>query len=316
MGERFAQVARRVESGALDDALHLQPEQRNIARVFAVSDGREQSEETHLADRFALLVVALDADVVEIAASMYGRPGIRLVEDQPVLGLTETAHLRRKLDQAAAALVFFEKPEPGTLDRLQIHLVLAAVKAVLAVAEEGEVFVDHPRQQRLALRANGRIGAGWPILQRRAGFLHLRLHLAPVADRDPNVVEDALDFMFQHVELVRIGFLVDDEPNEGFAPSIVIIDVQRLANHAVAIPLQADDRVNRHLDIHVLAVDGRRNRIHEKWHVVVHQLNNGVGRIVAVLFLGWVEDANEGLPWFLPRAEFEVRHRGLTHDLR
>ena len=67
----LAVVALGVEAGDIHHGLELAAQQRNIARRLVVYRGGEQAKETTLADHIAVIVVAVDGDVVWISGAMH-----------------------------------------------------------------------------------------------------------------------------------------------------------------------------------------------------------------------------------------------------
>jgi hypothetical protein len=70
--ERLVVVAVGREVGLLEDRLDLAAEHRDLARVLAVRRGGVEAQEAALADHVAVVVEALDADVVEVGRAMDG----------------------------------------------------------------------------------------------------------------------------------------------------------------------------------------------------------------------------------------------------
>ena len=60
------------EAGAVEHALHLPAEQRDVARAGLVGRRRVEAEEAPLADHLAVGVEALDPDVVEVRGAVNG----------------------------------------------------------------------------------------------------------------------------------------------------------------------------------------------------------------------------------------------------
>ena len=60
----------RIKLHLFQDTLYLESKQRNVSRILAVCDRREQTDEAALTSGIALVVVYLDADVIEVAMAM------------------------------------------------------------------------------------------------------------------------------------------------------------------------------------------------------------------------------------------------------
>src|SRR4030095_4067497 len=80
--ERLSGVTSGGETRARDYLGRLAPEQRNVGRLRAVCSRGVETEEAMLAAHLPFCIEALDADVVEITGSMYGRARIGLRNDE------------------------------------------------------------------------------------------------------------------------------------------------------------------------------------------------------------------------------------------
>jgi hypothetical protein len=81
---------------------------------------------------------------------------------------------------------------------------------------------------------------------------------------------------------VHIGFLARPDRLSGL--------VEQLGEMALAVSFGLNDGVDDQADPGVRAVQLGRHRVDEEGHVVVHDLDDGVGRPPAVLFQPWVVD--------------------------
>src|SRR5207248_1979899 len=91
--EGLAVVAARIESGALDGALGLEAQHRDLAHAAAVRGRGEEAEEAVLADEVPVLVVALDADAVERHGAVDEAAAVRLRDDEEVFAARVVAEL-------------------------------------------------------------------------------------------------------------------------------------------------------------------------------------------------------------------------------
>src|SRR5207248_6407390 len=82
--EGLAVVAAGIEPGALDGALGLEAQHRDLAHAAAVRGRGEEAEETVLADEVPLLVVALDADAIERHGAVDQAAAVRLGDAEEV----------------------------------------------------------------------------------------------------------------------------------------------------------------------------------------------------------------------------------------
>ena len=178
--------------------------------------------------------------------------------------------------------------EPGAGHAAQRHPVGSVQQVVLAVAEEREVPVGQPPQQRLDLGGRFVARRRFPLRRHRQllGQLHRPgLHPVPVLHRHPHVAEHPLEILLQ------LGTLAVGQP--------AYLDVgPGLGDLIVGLPLpvdHADDLVQLPSDValdeelrmydqvrgHIVPGELHPDRVHEERHVVgddVHDIPAGGAR--------------------------------------
>ncbi len=306
-------VAAGGQPGAGHDVRDLAPQQRNVGGVRAVRRRREQPEKAVLAADLALGVEALDPDVVEVAGPVHRRARRGLGHDQQLGPPGVGAHFRRQRREAGGdvlALGIAEDPEAAAGHDAQNVLAVDAVEIEAAVAEEGEVVVRHPAQERGSLR---HFGGG----KRRRRALdvgddreRLRGHLLPVLDGVAHVGEHAQQVGRQRVTLVRIGNPVDLDADERFGPAAPGAFGHEADQRPGRVALDGDDRVDDQVLRQAVAVHLHRHRVDQERHVVVADLDDGVRRLPAVLGLGRIEHPQLRLPGVALPGELPLRQRG------
>ena len=154
LDERLCVVAVERKSRGQQHALDLALEQRDLLCALAVRGARVQAEETPLAGDIALRVEPLDADVVEVRIAVDRRARVRLGEHER-RGLAGLVGGVGAEGRARPARLTAEDPPAGlgTRDEVGGRLRTGAGRVVqpqvvLAVAEEGEVVVREPAQER------------------------------------------------------------------------------------------------------------------------------------------------------------------------
>ncbi len=155
-------MPRRIELHLFENTLHFEPEQRDVFWALAVRERGEQSDEAPFASGIALVVIHLDANVVEVTVTMDGGSGIRFGDDQRILGAGDAHHRLGQLHHAAAAFVLRQDTETTAFDGGEEHFLTASSKFVFAISQEREVIVRQPLQQGVAFHAQCRI-SGTPI---------------------------------------------------------------------------------------------------------------------------------------------------------
>ena len=148
------------------------------------------------------------------------------------------------------------------------------------------MVVVHPFQESDAL-------GDLLLRQRRGRFAQPRhdlaqpfAHLGPVLDGGADVGEDGLQHFANF--LAAIGRLLADlDVHEGFVGRALarLAGPAERRKRALRVADQPDDRVDDQVDLHTQLTERRGHRIDQERHVVVDDLDDGMGRLPA-LFLG------------------------------
>src|SRR5204863_1433010 len=93
------------EVGLVEDGLDLAPEDRDLGWFLAVGRGGVEAEEAALSDGFALVVEALDADVVEVGGAVDCGAGVRLGQREEVGLEGKGSHSGREAVEARRGLL-------------------------------------------------------------------------------------------------------------------------------------------------------------------------------------------------------------------
>ncbi len=90
-------------------------------------------------------------------------------------------------------------------------------------------------------------------------------------------------------ERLRVGLAVDLDVDRRLGDAAVL---DELLEVALLVAPHADDRADHQVEAAAVPGDLHRDRVDEERHVVVHELDDGVRRLPAVLFEGRVVDAH------------------------
>ncbi|MDZ7712920.1 MAG: hypothetical protein U5L06_07305 [Rhodovibrio sp.] len=219
--QRLAVVAVRAEAALLQHPVDLAAQQRDLARRARIGGGGEQPGDQLLAGDVAVIVERLDRERVQMDRPVHGRPAVRLGDPQQVGLVQERLHLARQLAQIAQAVeqaVFGvgQDAQPAVVVDLGDGARARSLEAVLAVAEEGEVVVGDPFQERDALvqlAGVERRRTGLQLLDHRPG---LTLHRPPVAHRRAHVGEHPGQVLLQLAQAAG-RLLADLDVHQRFA---------------------------------------------------------------------------------------------------
>ena len=192
--ERLAVVAAGREAGALGDAGGLAAQQRDVRQRRVVGAGGVEAEKAVDADHVAAGAAALDLDRVHMGLAVDGGAPGALADDQRV-GVGEAgAHGggQRAAARGAEVLALLgaaHDPERGAGDSLEERFAAGALREVVAaVADEGEMAVGDPAQERRDLVAVGVRRRGFGEFAH--GVVERAAHGAPIGDGAADVLED------------------------------------------------------------------------------------------------------------------------------
>ena len=310
--QRLAVVAGRREPGALQHAFDLAADDRDLARARLVRGRRVQPEEAALADHLAVVGVPLDADVVEVRRPVDGRGRVGLGQQQDLRLAPDVERLAaQRLGRLGGSAA--QDPEPRAVDRLQPRLVALVDQVVLAVAEEREVVVDQPVEERLGLLDERRIHAGRRVAvelvdqRRRAGA-----HLLPVLDRGADLGQHPLDRLPQLVEQHPIVLAPDLDVDDRFADHVLRggVVLEHLDQLALGVAPDPDHRVDHQVDPVPEPPELHRHRVDDERHVVGDDLDQRVRRLPPVLLEVRVVDPHLRLARLPVLGQVPVRDRG------
>ena len=310
LDQRLVVVAAGQQPGAIEHVLHLPAQQGDLPRACAVDGVGEEPEEAAFRFHLAGLVEPLHTDIVEIGRPVHGRARVRLGQVEQGLLARESAHLRRQLREAERVRLLAldaEDAEPRPVHRGKHVLAALGADLVLAVAEEREVVVVHPLQQRTRLFEVLLRDRGRRLLELGDRLVHLSAHRLPVLDRRGHVAEHALEIGAKTLERFQVGDAVDLDVDQRLRFAVLAVDLEQTS---LLVPAEAHDRPRD--QVHRAAVPGHlhRHRVDEERHVGDHGLDDRVRRFPAVLFEVRVVDVHLQLARTADAREPPVRHSG------
>ena len=305
--KRLAVMALRVEAGQFHHLRDLAAEVGDLARAAVVGDRGEEAGDQPLADDPPLGVEALDEEGVHRHRAVHGGGAVALGHHQDARVAQEVAHVGRQGGVVAQPVedgdgVVAQDAETAAGDQTQrgVHPIGAALEAVFAVAEEGEMVVVGPGQEGLGLvhlvvGDDGRDG-GTGAVGLGDGGAHLLAHGPPVGDGGAHVGQHALQPLAGLVERRGAGHRADLDMHEGFGGGVGggRRRLVQLGELAVGVALDPHHGVDDQMDGQPLAVQLRGHRVDEEGHVVVDDLHHRAVGLPAMLLDAGVVDADLG----------------------
>ncbi len=311
----LAGVAGRVVVGAADQIEDLLAQQRDVARRLVVGGRGEQADEQAHAVDPAVLVEALDRERIHVHRAVHGRAAVGLGQHQEValaqIGL-DFERQPAELPQAAEHrdLRIAQQAEAGIRAHLDARALALALDVHVAVAEEREVVVEQPVQEGDGLRDVARIGLGRRRrLELADQILDLVDHRPPAGDHRPHVGQHVLQVSLDLPQHAGGAALVDVDMHVGFGDRAVadLVARRQRDDAAAGVALRRELRVDEQVDGQAEVVERHGDRVDEKRHVVVDDLDDRVRRMPAVLLDARVEDPDLDLAGLALRAELPQR---------
>ena len=209
-------------------------------------------------------------------------------------------------------------PQTRVLDDGAHHQLVAAGEFVSAIAEEGEVVIDHPAQEIPGLVGFLLGDAGRHLLQLLEDGADLVLHRLPVLDRGPDVAEHIFDALAGFLHLPGGETPVDLDVHVGFvAPrSRIAVINDEIGEFALGVAHNVDDGMGNQVDGQPAFVERRRHRIDEERHIVVDDLDHGVPGLPAMLLQPRGVDPHLRLAGLAPGSKAPQRKGGAEQVLR
>ena len=263
---------------------HLLTHQRNVFRGCLIGTGSIQAEETALANHFALVVEALDADKVDIGRAMDDGAGLRLVQDDQLRQVRQFAQFLRQSFKAGGVFLVAlvaQDAEAGILDDLQAVLAITLYQVVVAIAHEQEVIGCHPAEEIHGFLGFHRTFA-LHLGQVLADVAHHGAHFRLVAHHQTDVGNDAVQFGFQLLQGGSIANAVDLHVDEGFQRQAAVLRAFYFQQVAVLVATNRQHRVHQEVQVDVVARQQHGAGVNQERHVVVDAFNHRVGALPAI----------------------------------
>jgi hypothetical protein len=327
--EQFlAGVAVRGHARAGDDLAHPSAHQRHVEDAARVRGGREQAHEPVLPRGAAAVGRDADRDQVQPGPAVHRRAGVGLRDRDQVL-MRRPRGLRQHEGRLAHVGVAAQDAEAGAGDGAGGGLAADGDEIHVAGAEEDEVAVGQPAQQRCGLRGVvGRVrsGSGGRAVSREgvepAGQLQ---HAAPqplgVLVHGAHVVQDGAQTDHQVSGGLVVERTVDDDghPRLGERVGAAARDIEAVAERldpAGEVTADDDDRMHDVGQVDALPDDLRGDGVDEEGHVVGDQPDDGPAVLETVhVDRGRAGRAHLGQPQVPDREPGELRGI-VAEDLR
>ena len=292
VGQGLGVVADALEIRAAQRPLHFLAQERDGARAGVVGRRGEQAHEHAFAGDGAIVVELLDDDDVQRHPPVHRRYHVGLGHQHQVRPADGVLDGRRQVGEVAAQAVEQARLDPAqhaeaaVLDDVQPGFLRSVDEAVVAEAEEREVVVVEPAQERNDLgHILGRVG-GRAAFQMGDGVLQMVAHGPPVADGGADVDQHRLDLRLDLTQRLGRALLVHLDVHEALGDGPIHgRPVAQGGDGAGGRAVDLDHRVDDQMDGQPECVQRSGERVDEERHVVVDDLDDGVAGVPAVLVI-------------------------------
>ena len=196
-------VLARVQSGLLDDFLHLAPQDGNQHRIGGVDGRSVEPEKTVLADDLARFIEQLDLDIIGVGLPVHAGAGAGLGEAQlPALLLLRRHAVQIRLQiPGTAGGAQAQHPEAARRVCRHFNLRARSLDLEILVAEKGHAIKLEPFQELHGLVAVVRVdtAAGGNRVHR---LLQTGAHGSEVVHHQGHLLQDIAQAVAQLAQLV------------------------------------------------------------------------------------------------------------------
>ena len=251
---------------------------------------------------------------------MHGGPRIGAGDQQQLRAVPVAAARGRQVGERGERPPAFvaQQPEPGPRLGHESGAAPGAFDAICAEPEEREMVVLDPFEEGAHLFQLLAIDRRRRRLQIRDVPAQRLAHAAPVLDRSPDVVERGAHLRRHRVEHLLLGLAIgldadhrlDDGSLAGF------VDGTDRNDAAVFPAMEPHHGVDHEMARVPAPVQDHAHRVDQEGHVVGDDLDDGMGRLPAVLLDPRVVDPDLRRARRTPPGEVEVRRRGAVEIAR
>ncbi|MNL15999.1 hypothetical protein D3C87_1370200 [compost metagenome] len=153
-------MAVRIKTEMPLDIRNFGTQQRDVLYRTRIGGGGEKADDAQFTDDIAILVEALDADIIHISAAMHDGLHICLGDDEEIRTVEEGEDFRRRrhgvLAKAQHAHIrIAQAAEADAVTAFDFRVLSRSGIGVIAHAEEGEIVVAKPVEKLDGFRALG-----------------------------------------------------------------------------------------------------------------------------------------------------------------
>ncbi len=284
--QRLVGVGSLLMAGGGHDALETVADERDLGRTGVVDGGGIQTDEAIFPHYLAMLIEALDADVIHIGRAMNTGFAVGFGEDQQILtegGVTGAGrHIAKTLPLILDGVL--HQTEAGVRLRQDLVIPLHRLDVVAAIAHQGEVMGRHPFEKRDAgvdLLLTHRMVALGQLVD---DFIELGQHRLPVAHCQRNFASHGFELGCQRFHLRFTGKVIDFDEEGGFdrCLPVGIVEIQNGADLAFFAADQVQRLMQHHVGGDIETLERHPDGVHQEGGILQDHLDDSVGGLPAM----------------------------------
>jgi hypothetical protein len=314
VSQGFGGVPAGRKGGAPHHRFDLATQERDLARAASVSGRGVEAEEPMLAEHLPIPSVTFDTDEIEPGRAVHGGTRIRFGERERIAWshgrLTQRCRQGGEARRALRLPVTAEDTERTAGFAKELRSVRFFEEEVTRSAQEHEIVGREPTDEGTDLvEVVCRYGFGWrPALLRRS--FEQRAHRLPIVDRGPNVAEHPQQIGFEDGEASGVAQPVDLDVDEALHGGIRLARLGHGEEQTRGIAPHRQDGVDGEVHGEPVPRQFHAHAVDEERHVVVHDLDDRVGRLPSVLLDRRIVHPHRRRAGGPPQAEPEMREDG------
>ena len=297
--QRLVGMGARLKAGGGHDALEAVADEGDLGRTGVVDGGGIKADEAILSHHLAVLVEALDADVIHIGRTMHPGLAVGLGEDQQV-GTEGRVTGAGGHDAEALAFVLdgvLHQPQAGLGLRQDLVIPLHRLDVVATITHQGEVVGGHPFEEGDAGVHLGLADRVLALGQLLDDLVQATQHGLPIPDRQGHFPRHRVELGGQGIHLFLIRKMIDLDEESGLDRGLGgrVVQIQDGAYLAIAAANEVQRLVQHHVGRDTPALEGHADGVHQEGRVLQDDLDDGMGRLPSVAGQLGVVDPDIGL---------------------
>ena len=297
--QRLVGVGALLVTGGGHDAFETMADERDLGRAGVVDGRGVETYEAIFPDHLAMLVKALDADVIHISRTVHPGLAVGFGEDQQVRTQGGVTGAGRHVAKALTHLLdgVLHQPKAGARLRQDLVIPLHRLDVVTTIPHQGKVVGSHPFEES---NAGGHLLLADRVLalgQFVDDLIELGQHRLPVADCQRHFTGHRVELGSQRGHLLLAGEVIDLDKECRFNRGLPVgvVELQNGVNLAIRTTNEVQRLVQHHVGGDIESLERHPDGVHQEGGVLQDHLDDGMGRLPAVTGQLGIVDPDVGI---------------------